>query len=176
MNYPQDGHVWPQMPPPNTPPQVYPGQPYAPGYYAPPPPPKNSTAWVWVLLAILTVIVLAVGGGIAFVVFKSPAQDSPAEHGDMTLTLEVTGTGSAAVWYTPDLTVRRVDLPWTEEVTIPKSDSFELDVNPVNRDATATCTVSVGGKAIATETWSPRGSDSAILMCKAELDTLNLYR
>lgn len=175
MNFPQGGNGWQHMPPHNMAPQVYPGQPYpqayAPGYYAPSPPPKKSKAWLWVLLAILTVIVLGVGGYVGFVGFRSPAspaQDSPAEHDQMTLTLEVTGTGTAGVWYTPDLTVRPVDLPWTEEVTIPKSDSFALNVNPVNRDATVTCKVSIDGKVVAVDTWSPTDS-GLLLVCKAEL-------
>ncbi|MUL83566.1 MULTISPECIES: hypothetical protein [unclassified Mycolicibacterium] len=163
MNYPQAGDGWQQMPPPIFSAQPQPGQPYAPRHYPSATPPRKKKTWLWVLLAIVAVIVLAVGGGVAFFAVKSPAQDG------MTLTLKVTGTGSAGVWYTPDLSVKRVDLPWTEEITIPKSESFELDVAPVNHDAPVTCTVSIGGTDIVTNTSSPTGSGSAILICKAEL-------
>ncbi|CRZ13473.1 hypothetical protein [Mycolicibacterium neworleansense] len=163
MNYPQGGS-WQHMPP-NMPPPPYPGQPYSPGYYAPPQPPKKKKTWLWILLAVLTVVVVAVGGGIAFVVVKSKAHNR-----EMTLTLEVTGTGRAGVWYTPDLTVKQVDLPWSAEITIPESDSFELDVGRINRDAAITCTVSIGGREIVTNTLQP--SDTlGILICKAELDS-----
>ncbi|OCB16593.1 hypothetical protein A5717_04210 [Mycolicibacterium porcinum] len=169
MNYPQGGNGWQQMPPPNMPPQPYPGQPYlgqpyAPGYYVPPPPPKKKKTWLWILLALLTVILVAVVGGITFVVVTAKAHNR-----EMTLTLAVTGTGSAGVWYTPDLTSKRVDLPWSAEITIPKSDSFELDVARTNRDAAITCTVRIDGREIVTNTLRPADS-GGLLICKAELD------
>lgn len=156
MSYPQSGN-WQQMPPP-----PYPGQPYGPGYYAPPP--KKKKTWLWVLLGLVTVVVVAVAGGIAFFVVKSRAHSR-----EMTLTVQVTGTGSAGVWYTPDLTVNRVDLPWSAAITVPQSDSFELVVARAKRDAAMTCTVSIGSREIVTNTLQPADS-AGLLICKAELN------
>lgn len=145
MNYPQGGNGWQQMPPPNMPPQPYPGQPYlgqpyAPGYYVPPPPPKKKKTWLWVLLAILAVVVLAVAGLMLYV--------------NRTMTYEVTGTGATAtVVYseTRDSGERaEVPLPWTKKFTGTHS-VFNLQALPLNDD-TVTCKVTIGGRVIATDT------------------------
>ncbi|OMC28494.1 hypothetical protein A5740_19810 [Mycobacterium sp. GA-1841] len=146
-------------------PQAYAGQHYPPAFppgYAPPAPPKKKKTWLWVLLANFAIVIVVVGGGFAFVVVKPNAHNR-----EMTLTLEIAGTGSAGVWYTPDLTVKRVDLPWRTEITIPQSDSFELDVAPTNHDAAITCTVSIGGREVVTNTLQPADS-GGLLTCKAE--------
>ncbi|WKG01645.1 MmpS family transport accessory protein [Mycolicibacterium sp. HK-90] len=153
MNYPQGGHVWHQTPPPNMPPQVYPGQPYAPGYYAPPPPPKKSRAWLWVLLAILTVIVLAVGGYVVFVAVESKRT--------WTVTYQVSGSGnSAAVRYSVrdgGTTTENVHLPWTKEASFGASTTFVLEVTPAAISDSVACEVRVNGQLVdnATITGAP---------------------
>lgn len=149
MNYPQGGNGWQQMPPPGVPPQPYPPGPtgyYAPGYYPPPAPPKKKKTWLWVLLALFTVIVLAVGGGIAFALH---AIDRP-----VTLTYEVTGSGdSASIRYT----VRGLDdtkqedaagLPWTMDVTTERV--FQLTAYP-RPGETVECKVSADGEVLKQE-------------------------
>lgn len=160
MNYPQAGGGWQQIPPPTMPPQPYPGQPYpagyyTPGYYPPPPPPKKKKTWLWVLLAILTVIVLAVGGFVGFKIYE--------RNRTVTVTYEATGTGSASVMYTGGKSVIDVDLPWTEEVTIPDSKNFQVLVRPGTSGAIVTCTVSIAGKVIVTSTTNTSSATSSHL-------------
>jgi hypothetical protein len=151
MNYPQSGNGWRPMPHPNMPPQPYPGQAHAPGYYPLPPPPKKKKTWLWVLLAILAVIVLAIGSGIAFVALKSREQNR-----GVTVTYEVTGTGTAALVvysYNRDGATEptEVALPWTKQFTGKSHSSFSLQAKAL-ADDTVTCKVSIGGKVIATDT------------------------
>ncbi|WP_066898347.1 MmpS family transport accessory protein [Mycolicibacterium houstonense] len=157
MNYPQGGNGWQHMPPHNMAPQVYPGQPYpqayAPGYYAPPPP-KKSKAWLWVLLAILTVIVLGVGGYVAFVAVESKRT--------WTVTYQVRGTGnSAAVRYSVrdgDTTREDVPLPWTKEVTFTPSKAYVLEVSPAANGEMVTCEVHVDGELVDSDTVTGSGA------------------
>ncbi|WP_166905460.1 MmpS family transport accessory protein [Mycobacterium sp. DL440] len=157
MNYPQGGNAWQQMPPPNMPPVPYPGPPFAPGYYAPPP--KKKKTWLWILLALVTVIVVAVGGGIAFVVLTA---NHPA-----TVTYHVTGTGkSAEVRYTVpgDNTAREdVRLPWTKELTFTgaTATALILDAFPATGGDTVTCETSVNGKVVTSNT----ASDGSQAVC-----------
>ncbi|MGV0815180.1 hypothetical protein ABQF34_24725 [Mycolicibacterium boenickei] len=161
MNYPQGGNGWQQIPPPNMPPQPYagqpyPGQPYAPGYYAPPP--KKKMTWLWVLLALLVVVVLAVGG---YVGFRFYGKDR-----DVTLAYSVIGTGTAQVSYTGGSSVKDVELPWAETVTLPSPGSFQVIARPGDSSVIVACTVSMDGEVI--ETGVPQGAtgSSRVAICQ----------
>lgn len=140
MNYPQAGGGWQQMPP-----QPYPGQPYAPGYAAPP---KKRKTWLWILLAILVVIILAVGGAVALF---NRAIDRP-----VTVTYEVTGSGqSASVRYSVkgfDDTKQEdaAELPWTMDVEMTEENStkvFQLTAYPRPGERVE-CKVSANGEVL----------------------------
>ncbi|MBU9765822.1 hypothetical protein FR943_18490 [Mycobacterium sp. TNTM28] len=145
MSYPQGGNGWQQMPPPNMAPQPFPGQPYGPGYY--PPPPKKKKTWLWVLLAIVTVIVVGIGGILAFVYYDSSRV--------VTVTYEVAGTdGSATVMYSQgefgNLTTEEgVALPWRKDVELAPdaAKAFQLTVQP-EPGGSAECKVTLNGEVI----------------------------
>lgn len=155
MNYPQGGNGWQQMPPPNVPPQSpsypaqqYPGQPYAPGYYAPPQPKKKRMIWLWVPLAILAVVGLAVGGVFGFKYYEL--------NRTVTYTYEVTGTGDTAlVSYGHDgggvTDATEVPLPWSKTFEGTRRSDFQLTANAPYGE-TVTCTVSIDGAVVVTKT------------------------
>ncbi|WP_066898349.1 hypothetical protein [Mycolicibacterium houstonense] len=155
MNYPHGDAGWHQMPPPNMPPQGYPGQPYpsqpyGPGYYGPFPPPKKKKAWPWVLLAIVAVIVVAVGGVFGFKYYDL--------HRTVTYTYEVTGTGTTALIshsYNGGASSgdTEVPLPWTKTFEGERDASFHLLANAFWGE-TVTCKVSIDGTVIITKTES----------------------
>ncbi|MFV8246010.1 hypothetical protein [Mycolicibacterium peregrinum] len=163
MGDPQGGNGWQQMPSPNMQPQPYPGQPvhgqpYAPVYYAPPPPPKNRKIWLWVLLAILTVVVLAVAGFIGFKFYERSR--------GVTVRYEVTGTGTAQIVFPGNEFVEKVDLPWSKEVTHTRPNEFLLIARPLTAGAVVTCTVKIAAKVIVTDTTK----DSSPALCQGRVE------
>ncbi|AWT55517.1 MmpS family transport accessory protein [Mycolicibacterium smegmatis] len=155
MNQPHPGNQWQQVPP-----HAQFGQPYPPGYYPPPPPPpkKNKTG-LWVLLALLAVIVVVAGGVVAFKLGDTTnTSDEPAADDStvmpVTLTMEVTGTGSSAlVAYSDELAppgdYAEVPLPWTYEGTGVPETAFYLMVKPTAAGDTVTCKVTFQGTILA---------------------------
>lgn len=166
MNYPQGGNGRQQMPPPNVPPanmppqpyagqpypgQPYTGQPYGPGYYAPtpaPPPKKKKKTWLWVPLAILAVVGLAVGGVFGFKYYDL--------NRTVTYTYEVTGTGATALVSYGHNGVRvteatEVPLPWTMTFEGTRRWDYQLTANAPYGE-TVTCTVSINGTVVVTKT------------------------
>ncbi|CRZ13472.1 hypothetical protein [Mycolicibacterium neworleansense] len=147
MSYPQSGNGWQQMPP-NMPPQPppYPSQQY-PGYYAPPPT-KKTKIWLWVPLAILAVVGLAVGGVFGFKYYEL--------NRTVTYTYEVTGTGDTAlVSYGHDgrgvTEATEVPLPWSKTFEGTRRSDFQLTANAPYGE-TVTCTVSIDGSVVVTKT------------------------
>lgn len=129
-------------------PQFYPGQPFAPGYYAPPP--KKRKTWPWVLLTIVAVIVLAVGG--AFGLWHYDRTRT------VTYTYEVTGTGTTALIshsYNGGAASgdTEVPLPWTKTFEGERRASFHL-LAIAFWGETVTCKVSIDGTVIVTKTES----------------------
>lgn len=153
MNQPYPGNGWQHLPPP-----PYYGQPYPPGPHPPPPPPpKKRKTWPWILLALAAVVALAAGGLIAVKLYTNR---------DVTLTLEVTGTGSSAlVAYShgtdPPGDFVEVSLPWSSEGTGARDWLFDLIVQPTTASDTVTCRVTFDGMELAAET----STDGRTLTC-----------
>lgn len=102
------------------PPPQYPG--YGQGYPGyPPQPPKGKPIWPWVLGGVFLAIVLTVGGCVA--VFGSIAYRIDKESKkEISVTYEISGTGSADISYTSGDFDSANDndalLPWTKVVTL----------------------------------------------------------
>jgi len=156
MNQPHPGNQWQHVPS-----QVQYGQPYPPGYYPPPPPPpKKRKTWLWVLVALVAVVVMVAGGVVAYSVLgdATNTSDEPAAADStvmpVTLTMEVTGTGSSAlVAYSDGLAppgdYAEVALPWTYEGTGVPETAFYLMVKPTAAGDTVTCKVTFQGTILA---------------------------
>jgi hypothetical protein len=102
--------------PPPEQPQPYSGPPYgeqqpqyhaAPQYGVQPPPGKGSRTWIWIAAAVVTLLVLCIGGGVALVL---SARHYSEETASAPLVTPEPFDESGEPWFTPDDDVPELDL------------------------------------------------------------------
>lgn len=131
------------------------GYPAQGGY---PQPPKKKKVWPWVLGGIALVFLLIVGGCVAIVGVAANEIDKEANR-EVTVAYEVTGTGTASVFYSGRNfdTAQENDtaLPWTKNVTMDGLlKVVSLTATNGAEDGEISCRITVGGKVIAEQTSS----------------------
>ncbi|MGW5318585.1 MmpS family transport accessory protein [Nocardia thailandica] len=135
------------------------GQPQPGGYPAPggyPPPPRKKKVWPWVLGGIALVFLLIVGGCVAVIGVAANEIDKESNR-EVTVSYEVTGTGSGSVFYSGrnfDVAQETdVTLPWTKTVTMDGLlKVVSLTATNAGADGEISCRITVGGKVIAEQT------------------------
>ncbi|MGW5311995.1 MmpS family transport accessory protein [Nocardia thailandica] len=129
------------------------GYPAQGGY---PQPPGKKKVWPWVLGGVALVFVLIVGGCVAVVGVAANEIDKEANR-EVTVSYEVTGTGTGSVFFSG----RNFDVAQETDVTLPWSKTVTMDglVKIVSLTATGGeedgeigCRITVGGKVIAEQT------------------------
>jgi hypothetical protein len=131
-------------------------QPPATGYYQQPPR-RRKPVWPWVLGGAFLVIVLGIGGCVAFVgaVAHNLAQESARE---VVVTYEVSGAGgSVAVTFSGrDFNTAQetdVALPWNKQVTIDGlGKTVILTATNDGDHGTITCRISANGRVVSEQT------------------------
>ncbi|WP_410872272.1 MmpS family transport accessory protein [Nocardia sp. A7] len=126
------------------------GYPQQGGY---PQPPRKKKVWPWVLGGILVVLLLIVGGCVAFVGTVANEIGNEASR-EVAVSYQATGSGTGTVIYsdgTLDVqTEADVPLPWSKDVTITGLvKQSALSVMSSFDGGTVSCKIVVDGKVIA---------------------------
>lgn len=118
-----------------------------------PQPPRKKKVWPWVLGGIALVLLLIIGGCVAFVGTVANEIDKEANR-EVTVTYEAGGTGTATVTYSGQgMDVGQesdVALPWTKDVALDGLVKYvSLTVMAGFEGGQVSCKITVDGKVIA---------------------------